>query len=152
MKVLKSISQNKRPLSDDDVNKTSPQWDYLIKFLSLDLAIWSIYLKTGESCCLKWSFSLTLSEIPWRFSSIFPNVKISLTLCKIPWQFPDLEKFYFSLIFPWRLWTLIYIHIYIYIYHGFEMSRDIYMYIYGFEVALLFGRRLGSICRITVTS
>ena len=79
---------------------------YLIKFLSLDLAIWSIYLETGESCCLKWSFSLTLSEIPWRFSSILPNVKISLTLCKIPWQFPDLEKFYFSLTFPWRLWTL----------------------------------------------
>ena len=58
------------------------------------------------SCCLKWSFSLTLCEIPWRFSSILPNVKTSLTLCKIPWQFPDLEKFYFSLTFPWRLWTL----------------------------------------------
>ena len=87
-------------------NKLSPQWDYLIKFLSLDLANWSIYVETGESCCPKWSFSLTLSEIPWRFSSILPNVKISLTLCKIPWQFPDLEKFYFSLTFPWRLWTL----------------------------------------------
>ena len=87
-------------------NKLNPQWDYLIKFLSLDLANWSIYVETGESCCLKWSFSLTLSEIPWCFSSILPNVKISLTLCKIPWQFPDLEKFYFSLTFPWRLWTL----------------------------------------------
>ena len=87
-------------------NKLNPQWDYLIKFLSLDLANWSIYVETGESCCLKWSFSLTLSEIPWRFSSILPNVKISLTLCKIPWQFPALEKFYFSLTFPWRLWTL----------------------------------------------
>ena len=63
-------------------------------------------METGESRCLKWSFSLTLSEIPWRFSSILPNVKISLTLCKIPWQFPDLDKFYFSLTFPWRLWTL----------------------------------------------
>ena len=61
---------------------------------------------TGESCCLKWSFSLTLCEIPWHFSSILPNVKISLTLCKIPWQFPDLEKFYFSLTFPWWLWTV----------------------------------------------
>ena len=87
-------------------NKLSPQWDYLIKFLSLHLANWSIYVETEESCCPKWSFSLTLSEIPWRFSSILPNVKISLTLCKIPWQFPDLEKFYFSLTFPWRLWTL----------------------------------------------
>ena len=66
-----------------------------------------MYVETGESCCLKWSFSLTLCEIPWRFSSILLNVKISLTLCKIPWQFPDLEKFYFSLTFPWRLWTLI---------------------------------------------
>ena len=74
--------------------------------LCLDLANWSIYMVTGESCCLKWSFSLTLCEIPWHFSSILPNVKISLTLCKIPWQFPDLEKFYFSLTFPWRLWTL----------------------------------------------
>ena len=36
----------------------------------------------------------------------FADVKISLTLCKIPWQFPDLEKFNFSLTFPWRLWTL----------------------------------------------
>ena len=87
-------------------NKLSPQWDYLIKFLSLDLANWSIYVETEESCCPKWSFSLTLSEIPWRFSSILPNVKISLRLCKIPWQFPDLEKFYFFLTFPWQLWTL----------------------------------------------
>ena len=61
---------------------------------------------TVESCCLKRSFSLTLCEIPWHFSSILSNVKISLTLYKIPWQFPDLEKFYFSLTFPWRLWTL----------------------------------------------
>ena len=58
----------------------------------------------------KGSFFLTLCEIPWRFSSILPNAKISLTLCKIPWQFPDLEKFYFSLTFPWRLWTLIIQH------------------------------------------
>ena len=64
-------------------------------------------METWEECCPKWSFSLTLSEIPWRFSSILPNVKISLTHCKIPWQFPDLEKFYFSLTFPWRLWTLL---------------------------------------------
>ena len=63
-------------------------------------------METGEPCCLKWWFSLTLYEIPWHFSSILPNVKISLTLCKIPWQFPDLENFYFSLTFPWRLWTL----------------------------------------------
>ena len=61
-------------------------------------------METGESCCL--SFSLTLCEIPWHFSSILQNVQISLTLCKFPWQFPDLEKFYFSLTFPWRLWTL----------------------------------------------
>ena len=74
--------------------------------LCLDLANWSIYMVTGESCCLKWSFSLTLCEIPWHFSSILPNVKISLTLCKNPRQFPDLEKFYFFLTFPWRLWTL----------------------------------------------
>ena len=79
---------------------------YLRKFLSLDLANWSIYMETGESCSLKWSFSLTLCEIQWRFSSILPNVKISLTLCKIPWQFPDLRKFYCSLTFPWQLWTL----------------------------------------------
>ena len=78
--------------------------------LCLDLANWSIYMVTGESCCLKWSFSLTLCEIPWHFSSILPNVKISLTLYKIPWQFPDLEKFYFSLTFPWRLWTLFHSH------------------------------------------
>ena len=69
-------------------------WD-LRKFLCLDLTNWSIYVETGESCCLKWSFSLTLCEIPWHFSSILPNVKISLTLCKIPWQFPYLEKFIF---------------------------------------------------------
>ena len=87
-------------------NETIWKSPYLRKFLGLDLANWSIYMETGESCCLKWSFSLTLSEIPWRFSSILPNVKISLTLCKIPWQFPDLEKFHFSLTFPWRLWTL----------------------------------------------
>ena len=87
-------------------NETIWKSPYLRKFLSLDLANWSIYMETGESCCLKWSFSLTLCEIPWRFSSILPNVKISLTLCKIPWQFPDLEKFHFSLTFPWRLWTL----------------------------------------------
>ena len=78
----------------------------LRNFPSLDLANLSIYMETGESCCLKWSFSLTLCEIPWRLSSILPNVKISLTHCKIPWQFTDLEKFYFSLTFPWRLWTL----------------------------------------------
>ena len=29
--------------------EVSPQWDYLIKFLSLDLANWSIYVETGES-------------------------------------------------------------------------------------------------------
>ena len=81
------------------------------KILSLDLANWSIYVETGESCCLKWSFSLTLCEIPWRFSLILPNVKISLTLCKIPWQFPDLENFYFSLTFPWQLWTLSITHL-----------------------------------------
>ena len=80
----------------------------LRNFPSLDLANLSIYMETGESCCLKWSFSLTLCEIPWRLSSILPNVKISLTHCKIPWQFTDLEKFYFPLTFPCRLWTLIY--------------------------------------------
>ena len=50
-------------------------------------------------------------DIVWNsmtFFINFANVKISLTLCKIPWQFPDLEKFYFSLTFPWRLWTLQY--------------------------------------------
>ena len=87
-------------------NETIWKSPYLRKFLSLDLANWLIYMETGESCCLRWSFSLTLCEIPWRFSSILTNVKISLTLCKIPWQFPDFEKFYFSLTFPWRLWTL----------------------------------------------
>ena len=87
-------------------NETIWKSTYLRNFLSLDLVNWSINIETGESCCLKWSFSLTLCEIPWRFSSILPNVKTSLTLCKIPWQFPDLEKFYFSLTFPWRLWTL----------------------------------------------
>ena len=76
------------------------------KFRSLDFANWSMYVETGESRRLKWSFSLTFCEIPWRFSSILPNVKIFLTVDKIPWQFPDLEKFYFSLTFPWRLWTL----------------------------------------------
>ena len=86
-------------------NETIWKSPYLRKFL--DLANWLVYMETGESCCLKWSYSLTLCEIPWRFSSILSNVKISLTLCKIPWQFPDLEKFYFSLTFPWRLWTLV---------------------------------------------
>ena len=91
-------------------NETIWKSTYLRNFLSLDLVNWSINIETGESCCLKWSFSLTLCEIPWRFSSILPNVKTSLTLCKIPWQFPDLEKFYFSLTFPWRLWTLFHSH------------------------------------------
>ena len=59
------------------------------KILSLDLANWSIYVETGESCCLKWSFSLTLCEIPWRFSLILPNVKISLTNFISHWLFPD---------------------------------------------------------------
>ena len=89
-------------------NETIWKSPYLRKFLSLDLANWLINMETGESCCLKWSFSLTLCEIPSRFSSILPNVKISLTLRKIPWQFPDLEKFYFSLTFSWRLWTLMF--------------------------------------------
>ena len=110
----KDQSQNKRPLAKMMMltkqskvhNETIWKSPYLWKFLSHDLANWSIYMETGELCCLKWSYSLTLCEIPWRLSSILPNVKISLTLCKIPWQFPDLEKFYFSLTFPWRLWTL----------------------------------------------
>ena len=79
---------------------------YLRKLPCLDLANWSIYMETRESCCLKCSFSLTLCEIPWRSSSILPNAKISRTLCKVPWQFPDLEKFYFSLTFPRWLLTL----------------------------------------------
>ena len=116
MTGLKSISQNKRPLARMMMstkqslihNETIWKSTYLRNFLSLDLVInCSINIETRESCCLKWSFSLTLCEIPWRFSSILPNVKTSLTLCKIPWQFPDLEKFYFSLTFPWWLWTLL---------------------------------------------
>ena len=91
--VLKIISQNKQPLAKMMMltkqskvhNETIWKSPYLRKFVSLDLANWLIYMETGESCCLKWSLSLTLCEIPWRFSSIWPNVKISLTLCKIPW-------------------------------------------------------------------
>ena len=79
-------------------NKLSLQWDYLIKFLSLDLANWSIYVETGESCCPKWSFSLTLSEIPWRFSSI-------LQMSKFPWhsaKFPDNSLTLRNFISPWH--------------------------------------------------
>ena len=71
---------------------------YLRKFLSLDLGNWSISMETGESCCLKWSFSFTLCEIPWRFSSILPNVKISWHFVKFPDNFLTLRKF----ISPWH--------------------------------------------------
>ena len=112
--LLKSISQNKRPMAKMMMstkqssvhNMTIWKRTYLRKLPCLDLANWSIYMETRESCCLKCSFSLTLCEIPWRSSSILPNAKISRTLCKVPWQFPDLEKFYFSLTFPWWLLTL----------------------------------------------
>ena len=49
-------------------------------------------------------------KIPWHFPDIFENIHFSLTQHKIPWQFPDLEIFLISLTFPWRVWTLSYVH------------------------------------------
>ena len=49
---------------------------YLRKFLSLDLANWSIYMKTRELYCLK---TANIPDIMWNsmtfFLSILPNAK-----------------------------------------------------------------------------
>ena len=82
-------------------NKLSPQWDYLIKFLSLDLANWSIYMETEESVvqnghfpwhCLKFHDVFhqfcQMSKFPWH-SVKFPDNSLTLRNFISPWHFPD---------------------------------------------------------------